>query len=607
MAWSLADRAVRRSAAARRPAAGRRCCARVEAVYATHRPTVLVTEKLGDAGLDRLRLTCNVETAYGMTQEQLCAKVSLVDALIVRSGTKVTRAVFEASHGRLKVVGRAGMGVDNVDLAAATEAGCLVVNAPTANTVAAAEHGIALLCAMARNIPQADACMKGGRWERGAYVGTSLTGKTIAVYGFGKVGSEVSRRARGLGLSVVAYDPYASAEKAAAQGVQLVTFDEALQVADFHTLHMPLTPGTKGLFSDSAFARMKRGARIINVARGGVIDEAALLRALESKQVAQAALDVFLDEPPTFDNHPLIHRPDVICTPHLGASTTEAQEGVALEVVEAVVDALAGNLSVNAVNAPMVPAEILRELQPYIVLAEGLGRAAVGLVSNSSSGSAAGGGGPHGGSGPHGGKGGFGDIAITYSSPRGDDLDTRLLRAMVIKGVLEETTTSKVNLVNADLLARNRGLRITEVSIRAGGDGAAEVLTSMSVALGTADSKFSGAVDRTNRIYVEGRVVGGTPFLTKIGNFDVELAVQGSVMLTRQRDQPGIVGGVGMLLSRDSVNISFMTVSRTAKDGEAIMAIGIDSEPSAATLEEITRVKGVIEVTIFKEVVPPQR
>eukprot|EP00198_Chlamydomonas_reinhardtii_P003095 XP_001692431.1 D-3-phosphoglycerate dehydrogenase [Chlamydomonas reinhardtii] len=587
MAWSLADRAVRRSAAAaRRPAAGRRCCARVEAVYATHRATVLVTEKLGDAGLDRLRLTCNVETAYGLTQEELCAKVSLVDALIVRSGTKrVTRAVFEASHGRLKVVGRAGVGVDNVDLAAATEAGCLVVNAPTANTVAAAEHGIALLCAMARNIPQADASMKAGSWDRSAYVGTSLAGKTIAVYGFGKVGSEVSRRARGLGLTVVAYDPYASAEKAAAQGVQLVTFDEALQVADFHTLHMPLTPGTKGLFNDSAFARMKRGARIINVARGGVIDEAALLRALESKQVAQAALDVFLEEPPSFENHPLVHRPDVICTPHLGASTTEAQEGVALEVVEAVVDALAGNLSVNAVNAPMVPAEILRELQPYIVLAEGLGRAAVGL----------------------GGKGGFGDIAITYSSPRGDDLDTRLLRAMVIKGVLEETTTSKVNLVNADLLARNRGLRITEVSIRAGGDGTSEVLTSMSVALGTADSKFSAAVDSGNTY---GRWAEAPWSKAGVGGqHDAEVAsslpfpsgmcvgLAGPGEGGRPRDGRG---GEGQ-------TTPFMTVSRTAKDGEAIMAIGIDSEPSPATLEEITRVKGVIEVTIFKEVAPPQR
>lgn len=381
--------------------------------------------------------------------------------------------------------------------------------------------------------------------------------------------------------------------------------------------------------------------------------------------------------------NPLVNRTDVICTPHLGASTQEAQEGVAIEVVEAVVDALNGKLSSNAVNAPMVPAEILKELQPYITLAEGLGKAAVGLVS----------------------EGGFSDISITYSSPRGDDLDTRLLRAMIIKGCLESTTTSKVNLVNADLLAKQRGIKITEVTVRSDGR---DVLTSMSVALSTARSKFSAAVDKTGRIYVEGKVQSNMPLLTKIGNFDVELSVQvgmeawerrgwvrreegaaagmaswkrgvvgrhgdalawaacllayaklvctdvlmlvevhmprwpsrakvippthatyppsiacvlqpagrapsihrlctvpsplqGSVLLTRQRDQPGIVGGVGMLLAKEGVNISFMTVSRTGKDGEAIMAIGVDSEPSKTLLDEINSIKGVVECTIFKE------
>ncbi|GIL50759.1 hypothetical protein Vafri_6902 [Volvox africanus] len=391
-----------------------------------------------------------------------------------------------------------------------------------------------------------------------------------------QVGFEVARRAKGLGMQVLAYDPYASSEKAAAQGVQLVTFDTALASADFHSLHMPLTPITKNLFGDFAFSLIRPGSRIINAAHGGVIDEGALLRALEARVVVQAALDVFLDEPPDLAAHPLIGRSDVICTPHLGAYTLEAQEGVALEVVEAVVEALSGKLCCNAVNAPMVPQEIMEELQPYIVLAEGLGKAAVSLVRDH----------------------GFADIAITYSSPRGDDLDTRLLRAM---GVLEDISTARVNLVNADLLARNRGLRIKEVHVRSGDGG--EVLTSMSVALGTNDSRFSAAVDRTQRIYVQGKVAGGQPFLTKIGNYDVELAVAGSILLTRQRDQPGIVGGVGMLLAKDQVNISFMTVSRAARDREAIMAIGIDSEPSADTLEAITRVPGVVEVTVFKEVV----
>lgn len=246
-----------------------------EAATGGAKPTVLVAEKLGAAGLEMLKEVANVDCSYNMTAEELFAKVAVSDALIVRSATKVTRQVFEASKGRLKVVGRAGVGVDNVDLAAATEYGCLVVNAPTANTVAAAEHGIALMCALSRNVAQADASMKTGKWERTKYVGVSLVDKTLAIMGFGKVGGEVARRARGLGMKVIAYDPYASAEKAAAVGVTLVTFDEALAMGDFFSLHMPLTPGTKNMFNDAAFAKMKKGARIMNVARGGVIDDEA--------------------------------------------------------------------------------------------------------------------------------------------------------------------------------------------------------------------------------------------------------------------------------------------------------------------------------------------
>eukprot|EP00882_Tetradesmus_deserticola_P003397 GHRQ01003593.1.p1 GENE.GHRQ01003593.1~~GHRQ01003593.1.p1 ORF type:complete len:538 (+),score=268.66 GHRQ01003593.1:261-1874(+) len=519
------------------------------------KPTVLVAEKLGGAGLEMLEKVANVDCAYGMTPEQLYAKIAQSDALIVRSATKVTRQVFEAAKGKLKVVGRAGVGVDNVDLAAATEYGCLVVNAPTANTVAAAEHGIALMCTLSRNVSQADASMKAGKWERTKYVGVSLVDKTLCIMGFGKVGGEVARRARGLGMHVLAYDPYASEEKARAQGVRLVSFDEALELGDFFSLHMPLTPGTKKMFNDAAFAKMKKGARITNVARGGVIDDDALARALDAGIVAAAALDVFEEEPPQFEGHPLIGRPNVICTPHLGASTTEAQEGVSTEVAEAVIDALQGKLSTTAVNAPLVSAEVLKELAPFVTLAEGLGKAAVTLVADQ----------------------GFTDINICYSSPRGDDLDSRLLRAMVIKGILEQTTTSNVNLVNADLLAKNRGLRISEVTIRAEGS---DVLSSLSVALGTGKSTFSAAVDKTGRIYVEGTVKNATPYLTKVGGFDVELAMQGSVLLCRQRDQPGIVGHVGMALAKSNINISFMTVCRTSRNEEAIMAIGIDDEPN---------------------------
>ena len=398
----------------------------------------LATHTLLRAGIDLLKAYGTVVEAFDMTPADLKAKISLCDALIVRSATKVTKEVFAAGAGRLKVVGRAGVGIDNVDLVAATEAGVLVVNAPTANTVAAAEHGIALLCALARFVPQADMSMKSGKWDRSKYTGTSLVAKTLAIMGFGKVGSEVARRAKGLGMTVIAFDPFAPADRAKAMGVELVSFDDACARGDFFSLHMPLTPSTEKLFNDATFAKMKKGARIINVARGGVIDDDALVRALDSKQVAAAALDVFEEEPPAKDN-PLVKRPDVICTPHLGASTVEAQEGVAVEIAEAVIGALNGELAATAVNAPMVPAEMLSALAPFIGLAEKLGRIALQLVDASS---------------------GLSEVVLTYKGSNKEELDTRLLRANVIKGLVQRDTTASVNLVNADtracLLLRRR-------------------------------------------------------------------------------------------------------------------------------------------------------
>ncbi|KAA6429329.1 MAG: d-3-phosphoglycerate chloroplastic-like [Trebouxia sp. A1-2] len=545
----------------------------VQAAAATETPVILVSEKLGSAGLDLLNGFGTADCSYDLTPEQLCEKIQHVDALIVRSATKVTRAVFEASKGRLKVVGRAGVGIDNVDLQAATEYGCLVVNAPTANTVAAAEHGIALICALSRNVAQADASVKRGEWKRSQYTGVSLVGKTLAIMGFGKVGSEVARRARGLGMTIIAHDPFASEAKAAAIGVRLVALNEALVQGDFFSLHMPLTGQTKGMFNDDAFSKIKKGARIINVARGGVIDDHALARALDAGQVAQAALDVFNVEPPPADS-PLVNRQDVVCTPHLGASTTEAQEGVAVEIADAVIGALKGELAATAVNAPMVPAEVLAELQPFVSLSQGLGTAAVQLVRDT----------------------GFTDIKITYCSPRGDDLDTRLLRAMVIKGILEQITTSTVNLVNADLLAKTRGLRIIESTVPSEGR---DVLTSMTVALGTSNSKFSAALNSKGDISVSGTVKGGAPFLTSIGNFDVDLVIEGTVLLVLQKDRPGLIAAVGQELAEANVNISFMTVSRTQPGKDAVMAIGVDGQPPQSVLDKIPSISGIKEFALF--------
>ncbi|KAJ6730116.1 D-3-PHOSPHOGLYCERATE DEHYDROGENASE [Salix viminalis] len=398
------------------------------------------------------------DLASSNSPEELCTKISLCDALIVRSGTKVTREVFERSGGRLKVVGRAGIGIDNVDFSAATEHGCLVVNAPTANTIAAAEHGIALPTAMARNIAQADVSMKAGKWQRSKYVGVSLVGKTLAVMGFGKVGSEVARRAKGLGMHMIAHDPYAPADRARAIGVDLLTFEEAISIADFISLHMPLTPATSRIFSDQAFSQMKKGVRIVNVARGGVIDEEALVRALDSGIVCsvfvQAALDVFTEEPPPKDSR-------------------SSKEGLAIEVAEAVVGALKGELAATAVNAPMIPAEVLTELALFVTLSEKLGRLGVQLV---------------------GGGNGVQSVKVTYASARGpDDLDTGMLRAMITKGLIEPISSVFINLVNADFTAKQRGLRITEEHILL--DGSPEnPLELIQVQIANVESKFATAI-----------------------------------------------------------------------------------------------------------------
>ncbi|GMQ07886.1 hypothetical protein CsSME_00051887 [Camellia sinensis var. sinensis] len=550
----------------------------LDRLASSSKPTILVSEKLGEAGLELLRSFGNVECLYDLSPEDLCSKISQFDALIVRSGTKVTRQVFEAANGRLKVVGRAGVGIDNVDLQAATELGCLVVNAPTANTIAAAEHAIALLASMARNVAQADASMKSGKWQRGKYVGVSLVGKTLAVMGFGKVGSEVARRAKGLGMHVISHDPYAPADRARAIGVDLVSFDEAITTADFISLHMPLTPTTSKVFNDDSFAKMKKGVRIINVARGGVIDEDALVRALETGVVAQAALDVFTKEPPAPDSK-LLQLENVTLTPHLGASTKEAQEGVAVEIAEAVVGALRGELSATAVNAPMVPAEVLSELAPYVLLAEKLGRLAVQLVT--------------------GGKG-VKSVKVVYGSARDpDDLDTRLLRAMITKGIIEPISNSFINLVNADFTAKQKGLRISEERVLVD-SGPEYPIDSIQVQISDVGSKFASALLENGNICIEGRVKYGIPHLTRVGSFSVDVSLEGNLILCRQVDQPGMIGRVGNILGEHNYNVSFMSVGRTSKRTKAIMAIGVDEEPDKDTLKIIGEVPAIEEFVFLK-------
>ena len=465
-----------------------------------------------------------------------------------------------------QVVGRAGVGVDNVDLKAATEYGCIVVNAPTANTVAAAEHGIALLCALSRNVAQANMTMKAGGWDRSKYVGVSLVDKTLAIMGFGKVGSEVALRARGLGMKVIAHDPYAPEERAKAVGARLVGMDEALETADFFSLHMPLTPSTERMFNKAAFQKMKPSARIINVARGGVIDDEALAWALEEGEIAAAALDVFNEEPPPASN-PLIGRDDVILTPHLGASTVEAQEGVAIEVAEAVMTSLKGEICSSSINAPMVPNEVLEELKPYTVLVERLAAFAAGLVED-----------------------GVNEVRVAYGTSRPDSLDSRLLRAMAIKGVLESFTTSNINLVNADYTAEQRGMKVVEIKETSSAKG---ILSKVTISI-PSQSKFQGATVG-GKIAIQGAVKDGVPFVTKIGEFDVDVALTGPVVLCTQKDQPGMIGAVGNILGGTDVNINHMTVGRTGPQETAVMCIGVDSAVGAEALQAIKSVPAIIE------------
>ncbi|KAK3429203.1 hypothetical protein EUGRSUZ_E00620 [Eucalyptus grandis] len=367
--------------------------------------------------------------------------------------------------------------------------------------------------------------------------------------GFGKVGSEVARRAKGL-------------DQARAVGVELVGFDEAIATADFISLHMPLTPATSKVLNDETFAKMKKGVRIVNVARGGVIDEEALVRALDAGIVAQAALDVFTEEPPAKDSE-LVQHERVTVTPHLGASTTEAQV-LAIEIAEAVIGALKGELAATAVNVPMVPAEVLTELKPFVVLAEKLGRLAVQLV---------------------GGGSGVKTIKVTYASTRApDDLNTRLLR-MITKGIIEPISDVFVNLVNADFTAKQRGLRITEERVIL--DGSPESpLEYVQVQIANVESRFASAISDSGEITVEGRVKDGIPHLTKVGSFEVDVSLEGSIILCRQVDQPGMIGTVGSILGEENVNVNFMSV--------------VDDQPSKETLKRIEDIFAIEEFVFLK-------
>jgi D-3-phosphoglycerate dehydrogenase len=491
---------------------------------------VLVRETIADAGIELLRAKFDVVIDTDSPLEEI---VGDYDALIVRSATKVTADIVERAT-KLKVIGRAGVGVDNVDVDAATRRGIVVANAPESNVVSAAEHAVGLLLALARNIPQAHAALVEGRWERSKWGGVELADKVLGVLGFGRIGRQVARRAVGLQMKVVAYDPFISEERFRELGVDSATFDEVLERAEFLTLHLPLTDETRHSIDADAIAKMRDGARLINAARGELVDEAALVAALESGKLGGAAVDVFSKEP--YDG-PLLQAPNIVVTPHLAASTEEAQDRAGVIVAEQVVAALEGGLVTNAVNIPTVGAEDLEVLGPFIPLAAKLGRLAMELAG-----------------------GDVRKIAIEVYGALAE-YDTRLLTVAALNGAFQGHTDQPVNYVNAPVVAADRGIEVIEEKRRSSRD-------------------FTNLV----RVSADGVRVAGTTigtddrhWLVSALGFELDMELAPRMALLMYDDVPGVIGRIGNLFGEAGVNIANMTVSRNREGGKALMALSIDS------------------------------
>ena len=511
-------------------------------------PKVLITDNVDAEGIDLLQKHVPVDVKRGLSPDELIAAIGDYDALVVRSETKVTAPVI-AAGSNLKVVARAGIGVDNIDLDAATRAGVAVVNAPIGNTVAAAEHTVALMLALARNVPQAYASMKEGLWQRSAFMGIEVRNKTLGIIGLGRVGSEVARRAAAFGMRLIAYDPFVAPDFASRLGVTVLSLDELLPQADFITLHTPLTPGTVQLISAPQLARMKPGARLINVARGELVDEAALLEALENGHLAGVALDVFTNEPP--GDLPLLRHPRLVATPHLGASTQEAQREVAIEAAEQVLAVLDGKPARNTVNAPFVPPEVHAILAPYVPVASMVGRLLTGMA-----------------------QGQFVGITLRCQGEIAGH-DTAILKAAALVGLLGPVSGAAVNMINAPVLAQQRGLQITEQTAADSREYASLITATLHT---TGDD-----------ITIAGTSLRDAPHLVRVNDYwmDVAPSTTPYLLFVDNQDRPGTIGAVGTVAGRRNINISFMEVGRITHRGQAMMVLGVDDPISADVLAEI--------------------
>ncbi|MEB3223026.1 MAG: phosphoglycerate dehydrogenase [Candidatus Sericytochromatia bacterium] len=520
-------------------------------------PRVLVSDPIEASGLTALEGVAALELRSDLTPEQLVACIGEYDALMVRSQTKVTAAVIEAGK-KLRIIGRAGVGVDNIDVPAATRQGVVVVNSPAGNTIAAAEHTLALLFALARHVAPADASTKQGEWKRSKFTGTELFGKTLGVIGLGKIGSHVANVARAAGMKVVAYDPFVTPERAAELGCALGSVEDVVESADFLTLHVPKTPETTNLIDAAMLGRAKPGLRIVNCARGGIIDEAALVEAIRAGRIAGAALDVFAQEP--LANDALRELGDrVLLTPHLGASTEEAQLNVAIDVAEQIAEVLRGGEARSAVNIPNMRPELMASLRPAMGLAERLGALAAQLA-----------------------EGPIEAVEITYAGTLAD-AESRPLTNALLKGLLTPALAEGVNFVNASLLARDRGIQVTEVRTQDAGD----YVELIRVRVRTAQRE---------------RIVAGTlllqdlPTVVQVDDYAFNLFLRGTLLFAPHQDVPGSVGKVGTLLGENALNIFGMQLGRSVVSGPALMVLNLDQPVPEAVLGQIRALPGFFDI-----------
>jgi len=523
---------------------------------------VLASDKVAEIGLKMLKdAGIEGEMKTGLPEDELVKIIPQYDALIVRSETKVTAKIIEAGKN-LKIIARAGVGVDNVDLAAATKKGIIVVNSPEGNTVAAAEHSFAMLLAMTRQIPQAYAKLKSGVWDKKSFKGVEVLNKTLGVVGLGKIGRRVASYALGMGMNVIAYDPFVTEDYAKSLGVKVASLEEVIKQADFLTFHIPKTKETLNMINAETIAKMKKGVRLVNVARGGIVNEKDLCDALKSGQIAAAALDVFEKEPLASDC-PLLTLDNIVVTPHLGASTVEAQVNVVVDVVEQIIEVLKGGAARSAVNIPSMKPELITPVKPFMGLAEKLGSLAAQLA-----------------------QGPIAKINVAYSGEVAEN-NVSPLTTSILKGILTPAMDVVVNFVNAPHLAKERGIEVVESKSKEVKDFGS--LISVKVATSAGEREVGGTI-----------FAGAGDRLVSIDGFRVDAEPLGYVLILSNIDKPGMIGKVGTFLGKHDINIASMDVGRINVGEKAVMVLNVDTAVSDKVLKEITKIEGISGATLVK-------